>query len=270
MPTLGEHLAASFGRPEIAEQLRQLGPPLSVVRTAHQNLFLGMVLVAGAIAQRVQENFPSKAYSQYFKDHGVNPVFAKLLASLTISIGTREANARRQLAEVVRALRFLTPGKNRRRGAMLSQFNVLLGAEDDASMLSEIFRKAGLNGTEPSEFVSLLRVAAHGGPLERKRISELAAQVAPSLPSIRGRKVSPASAAHEGFLETADKLGGRFGYRYCDLERGYIDERTKATRIEFGAPVFNPRPAFGQFVARRKLTSNDGGEFQQLGRRLVA
>jgi hypothetical protein len=55
MPTLGEHLAASFGRPEIAEQLRQLGPPLSVVRTAHQNLFLGMVLVAGAIAQRVQE-----------------------------------------------------------------------------------------------------------------------------------------------------------------------------------------------------------------------
>ena len=50
-------------------------------------------------------------------------------------------------------------------------------------------------------------------------------------------------------------------YRYCDLERGYIDERTKATRIEFGAPVFNPRPAFGRFVARRKLTSNDGGEF---------
>ena len=136
-------------------------------------------------------------------------------------------------------------------------------------MVSEIFRKAGLNGTECSEFTSLLRVAVDGGPLERERISELAAQVAPSLPSVRGRKVSPASAAHEGFLETADKLGGRFGYRYSELDKDFIDERTKATRIEFDAPDFDPRPAFGRFAARRKLTSNDG-EITGRSRRRVA
>ena len=145
-------------------------------------------------------------------------------------------------------MRFLAQGKNRRKGAMLSRFSVLLAAEDDARMVSEIFRKAGLNGTECSEFVSLLSGAVDGGSLERERISELAAQVAPSLPSVRGRKVSPASAAHEGFLETADKLGGRFGYRYSELDKDFIDERTKATRIEFDAPDFDPRPAFGQFV----------------------
>lgn len=238
------------------------------IQAARKIELLGMFLLALTIARGAERSFPSKAYSKYFKDRRV--IFAESLASLTISIGTREANESRQLVKVVQALRFLAEDNNRRKGAMLSRFTVLLAAEDDASMLSEIFRMAGLNGTECSEFTSLLRIAADAGPLERERISELAARVAPSLPGVRGRKVSPASAAHEGFLETADKLGGRFGYRYCDLEKDYIDERTKATRIEFDAPNFNPRPAFERFVARRKLTSNDGGESQRLGSRLVA
>ena len=256
MRTDDEQLAAFLGSPEITEQLKQLDELHIEIQAERKIKLLSVVLMAATIARRAEKIFPSRAYSKYFKDRGVNPVIAEALASLTISIGTREPNARRQLVEVVRALRFLTPGKNRRRGAMLSRFAVLLAAEDDASMLSEIFRKAGLNGTEPSEFVSLLRVAADGGPLERKRISELAAQVAPSLPSVRGRKVSPASAAHEGFLEMADDFGGRCGYSYREVDEDFVDERTKATRIEFDDPDFDPRASFRRLAARRKARSS--------------
>jgi len=96
------------------------------------------------------ENFPSKSYEHYFKDHGVDPVWAQPLGSLTISLGTREANASRQLAEVVEALRFLAQG-NRRKRAILFRARRLLAAHDETSMLDQIFGKAGLNDTELSE-----------------------------------------------------------------------------------------------------------------------
>ena len=73
MPTLGEQLTACFGRPEIAEQLKQLDEAFVTTRMAYESLFSGMVLMTATIAQRAEENFPSKAYGQYFKDRGVPP-----------------------------------------------------------------------------------------------------------------------------------------------------------------------------------------------------
>jgi hypothetical protein len=258
MPTLGEHLAASFGCPEIAEQLRQLGPPLSVVRTAHQNLFLGMVLVAGAIAQRGQENFPSKAYWQYFRDHGVNPVLARPVGSLTISIGTRRAHESRQLGAVVEAFKFLAR-RNRQKRAIRSRAKVLLAAYDETSIVHQIFNEAGFS---EGEFVSLLKVAVNGEPLERDRIREIATTVVPSLPKARGRRISPASAAHEEFLESIETLmGRRVGprrYTYDNEAADFIDERTKATRLEFNDPEFDPRPACWRLAAHRKTRLSDG------------
>jgi len=252
MPTPGEHLAASFGRPEIAEQLRQLDEPLRVVRTARQTLFLGMVLVAGTIAQRVQENFPSKAYWQYFRDHGVNPVLARPVGSLTISIGTRRAHESRQLGAVVEAFKFLAR-RNRQKRAIRSRAKVLLAAYDETSIVHQIFNEAGFS---EGEFVSLLTVAVNGGPLERDRIKEIAATVVPSLPNARGRKASAASAAHEEFLEPIDTLmrrrAGPRRYTYDNEEGDFIDEQTKATRLEFNDPDFDPRPACRRLAPHRK------------------
>jgi hypothetical protein len=255
MPALGEPLAAYFGRPEIAEQLKPLDEALVAARMVFESLFSGMVLMTATIAQRAEENFPSKAYGQYLKDRGVHPVCAQPLAGLAISLGTRTANESRQLADVVAALRFLAQG-NRRKGAILSRARVLLAAHDETSMLDEIFRKAGLNGTELSELVCLLKGAVDGAPLERDRIREIAAEVAPSLPSARGRKVSAASAVHEQFLETVDRYIGPRGYTYSAYEDNFIDEQTRATRLEFGDPHFDPRPACQRFAARRKAKSN--------------
>jgi hypothetical protein len=262
MPTLSEQLTAYFGRPETAEQLKQLDEAIVAVRDAliaarivFESLFSGMALMAATIAQRAEENFPSKAYGQYLKDRGADPAWAQSLASLTISLGTRTANESRQLADVVAALRFLAQG-NRRKGAILSRARVLLAARDETSILDEIFRKAGLNGTELSELVCLLKGAANGAPLERDRIREIVAEVAPSLPSARGRKVSAASAAHEQFLEMVERWIGPRAYTYSACEDDFVDEQTNATRLEFGDPHFDPRPACQRLAARRKARSN--------------
>jgi hypothetical protein len=151
-------------------------------------------------------------------------------------------------------LRFLAQG-NRRKRAILSRARVLLAAHDETSMLDEIFGKAVLN-TEQSELVDLLKVAVNGGPLERDRIRKIAAEVAPSLPSARGRKVSAASAVHEQFLETVERYIGPRGYTYSAYEDDFIDEQTNATRLEFGDPHFDPRPAYRRFAARRKARSS--------------
>ena len=254
MTTLGEQLTAYFGRPEIAERLKQLDEALGAARMAYESLFSGMVLMTATIAQRAEENFPS-SYGQYLKDRGVDPVWAQSLGSLTISLGTREANAGRQLVEVVEALRFLAQG-NRRKRAILSRARLLRAARDETSMLDQIFGKAGLNDTELSELVYLLKVAVNGGQLERDRIREIAAEVAPSLPSARGRKVSAASAAHERFLETVERYIGPRGYTYSAYEGDFVDEQTQATRLEFGDPHFDPRPAYQRLAARRKAKSS--------------
>ena len=99
MPTLGDHLAGYFARPEVAKQLMPWG-----------EVFVGFLKIHGAlgqmataIAQRAKENHPSSAYGSYFKDRGINPVCAQVLGSLAISIGTRRANEGRRLGPVVEA-----------------------------------------------------------------------------------------------------------------------------------------------------------------------
>jgi hypothetical protein len=188
MPTLRDHFAAYFTRPEVAEQLK----PWGELFVGFLKIPVAMAQMATAIAQRAEENHPSTAYGPYFKDRGINPVFAQGLGSLAISIGTRRANEDRRLGPVVEAMRFLSQG-NRQKRAILPRAKVLLAAWSETSLVDEIFGKSGLSA---AEFLSLLKAVVEGGALERERIREIAAAVVPSLPSARGRKVSPASAAH--------------------------------------------------------------------------
>ena len=66
--------------------------------------------MASAIAERAEENFPSKAYGPYFEARGFAPFLARGLGSLTISLGTREADEAKRVAPVVDAIRFLARG----------------------------------------------------------------------------------------------------------------------------------------------------------------
>jgi hypothetical protein len=168
----------------------------------------GMFLMASAIAERAEENFPSKAYGPYFEAQGFAPFLARGLGSLTISLGTRQANEARRVAPVAEAIRFLARSDRQRR-AILRQAKVVLAASKETSIVDDLFLNSGLS---KGEFLSLLQTLVDGGAIDRERIRAIAAAIALSLPSARGRKTSAASAAHQLFLKTNASFGLPGGY----------------------------------------------------------
>ncbi len=201
-----------------------------------------------AIVERAEENFPSKAYRLYLEAQGFTPFIARGLASLTISLGTRQADEARRVAPVVEAIRFLARGDRQKR-AILSRAKLVLAASQETSILDDLFRKAGLH---EGEFLRLLQTLIDGGAINRERIRAIGAAIAPSLPRARGPKITAASAAHELFLETNACAGLRAGYAMSGIDGEYTDPRTQATRQEFDDPDFDPRPAYRR-VKRRGL-----------------
>jgi hypothetical protein len=91
----------------------------------------------------------------------------------------------KRVAPVVDAIRFLARGYRQKR-AILSRAKLVLAASKEASIVDGLFRNAGLH---EGEFLSLLQNVIDGGAINRERISTIAAAVASSLPSARGRKL---------------------------------------------------------------------------------
>ena len=243
MPTFADLVVAEFARSEVVERPKPWGELFvefqKTMGDTVQKMMGGMVQMARAIAERAEENFPSKAYRPYLEARGFAPFLARGLGSLTISLGTRQANEARRVAPVVEAIRFLAQG-NRQRRAILSRAKVVLAASEDTSIVDELFRNAGFN---KGEFLRLLQTLVDGGAIDREPIRTIAAAIVPSLPRARGRKISAASAAHELFLETNAYFGFPAGYTWSDIEGECLDQRTKATRLEFDDPDFDPRSA---------------------------
>ena len=202
--------------------------------------------MARAIAERAEENFPSKAYGPYLEARGFAPFLASGLGSLTISLGTREANEARRVTRVVEAIRFLARGDRQKR-AILSRAKLVLAASKETSIVDELFRNAGLH---EGEFLRLLRTVIDGGAINRERITTIAAAVAPSVRRVRGPKITAASAAHELFLETNASFGLPAGYTWRELERDFVDPETQITRLEFDNPDFDPRSAYRRLKLR--------------------
>ena len=88
MPTFKDHFVAELARSGVLEHLK----PWGELFVEYQKMLGGMLLMASAIAERAEENFPSKAYGPYLEARGFAPFLARGLGSLTISLGTRQAN----------------------------------------------------------------------------------------------------------------------------------------------------------------------------------
>jgi hypothetical protein len=209
-------------------------------------MWVGTVQMARAIAERAEENFPSKAYGPYLETQGFAPFLARGLGSLTISLGTREADEAKRVAPVVEAIRFLARGDRQKR-AILSRAKLVLAASKETSIVDELFRNAGLH---EGEFLRLLQTAIDGGAIDRERIRTIAASVAPSVRGARGPKITAASAAHELFLKTNASFRLPAGYTQSGIDGDYTDPRTQATRLEFDDPDFDPRPAHRRIKRR--------------------
>lgn len=243
MPTLEDHFVAELAGSGVLERLK----PWGELVVEFQKMPEGMFLMARAIAERAEENFPSKAYGTYLEAQGFAPFLARGLGSLTISLGTREADEARRVAPVVEAIRFLSRGDRQKR-AILSRAKLVLAASQETSIVDDLFSKAG---SDRFEFLRLLQTLVDGGAAERERIKAIAAAIAPSLPEARGRKISAASAAHELFLQSNAYFGFPAGYTWSDIEGECRDQRTKATRLEFDDPDFDPRSARRRIKVRR-------------------
>jgi hypothetical protein len=190
---------------------------------------------------------------------GVHPLFARPMAYLLARRGYRSANNSARYPAVVHAIQFLAK-PDRRRQAICRKAAVLLAAWRETSVIERIFDDAGLRD---SEFVKLLELTVEGNEAVHRRLCAIAATIAPRLSVPRGRKISAASAAHEFLVKELGPLTKSQGYTWNPLEEDFTDPLTKATRIEFGDPDFDPRPALRRARARQRPKKTiAGGEKQ--------
>ena len=118
-------------------------------------------------------------------EYGIDPIFARMMARLLVGRGTRIAHENEWYPRVVDAIRFLaTP--SRRRSAIVSRAQFLLAAGERTSIIDTIFSAAGLH---ESEFIEALKSAVEGDQVACRRVSEIAASIAPNVSIQRGPKV---------------------------------------------------------------------------------
>ncbi|HZZ24066.1 MAG TPA: hypothetical protein VFE60_16460 [Roseiarcus sp.] len=189
----------------------------------------------------------SPGYEPLLIKRGENPLLARVKAQLTVNQGRKSADESRKYREVVTAIRFLAK-PNRSRWAVNRKITLLLAASGETTIIRAIFIEAGLSD---HILINLLPSAAQGNEMATERILEIA-RMAPRIRMRRGPKVTAASAAHELFLEKHG-IRGASAYSYSDLEGDFIDEATKATRLEFPGTRFGPQPASRRLKARRQL-----------------
>ena len=103
--------------------------------------------------------------------------------------------------------------------------------------------------------LSSFESVADGHEAAYRRLTEIAASIAPRLQNPRGIKVRAASAAHEFFLENVVMPQKPRAYTWDQYKEDFTDSMTEATRHEFEDCEFDPRPAYRRFKARQRQNS---------------
>src|SRR5271170_7403299 len=189
---------------------------------------LGIRLAAARYLLQIAQSAPSPGYEALLIKRGENPLIARVKAYTTLSEGRKIADESRRYGEVVAAIRFLAR-PNRSRWAVNRKIALLLAASRETRIIRAIFIEAHLSD---HILINMLPPAAQGDEMAIERILEIARMAAPRIRIRRGPKVTAASAAHELFLEKHG-IRGASAYSYSDLEEDFIDEPTRATRLEF-------------------------------------
>jgi hypothetical protein len=242
--TLIDYLKEYLARPDVVERMK----PWQTACDGLLKAFSGLCEQTVAVIQRAAESPPSVGYEPFLVERSFDPIWARMMARLLVRSGKRCANESVRLPAVVGAIRFLAkPGRGRR--PILRKAEVLLAAWEETSIIETIFDDASLN--MESEFIGLLKSAVEGHEVSWRRITEIAAAVAPHLSIPRGPKVSAASAAHEFFLESVVGPIEPRAYTWNEIVGKCTDPATEATRREFANSNFDPRPAYRRLKSRR-------------------
>jgi hypothetical protein len=217
--------------------------PKTILQTAEVELLRGFIELAcmvGGVFVTVSQLPPSPGYEPLFKESGFDPVSARGMAHLIVRSGKRQAKERQLRRSVVRAIRALARRCQNNKPA-LEQAKFLLQVADESSIVDTICCEAGLRETD---LLPLLQATLDGQQVDQRRIVEIVSRLGPALSTPRGPKLSAASAAHEFLLDPElPVLAGRNAYTWSDIDGNFTDALTRATRIEFSDPNFDPRPA---------------------------
>jgi hypothetical protein len=213
--------------------------------------YASLCCFVGAAAMKVSELPASPGYEPMFQKQGFNPISARGLAHLLVKSGNRRAKEDRLRPTVVKAIRGLATSNFGK--TSLDRARYLLQVADESSIVDTICCEVGLR---EMDLLPLLQALVDGKPYEHQKLSDILQKLHPALSVPRGRKRSAASAAHEFALE--GDLPAKLGcstYTLDDVVGDFTDPLTQATRLEFGDPTFDPRPAHRR-LKRRRLAGN--------------
>jgi hypothetical protein len=250
--TVGELLGELFPGCDIAAGLTRV---LTFVEAFANQMQAGWERVAIPLcewADRVESAAPVPGYEALLVERGQHPLIARSLSYGLIRLGNDEANKASTHRLVADTLRFLAkPGRTRR--AISRKADVLLGVWNATSTLGDAFHGSDIS---VFDFIEALEGAGRGDFAACRRVTEVAAVLAPGLSIRRGPKVSEASFAHQLLLQYLADSAGAKSYTYNEIRGDFTDPLTRATRSAFDDPRFDPRPAFRRHRDRQRQKSN--------------
>jgi hypothetical protein len=250
--TVGELLGEVFPGCDIAAGLTRVLTFVEAFANQTQAALERVAIPICEWADRVESAAPVPGYEELLLARGQHPLIARSVSYGLIRLGKDEANKATTYRLVADTLRFLAgPGRTRR--SISRKAAGLLEVWNATSFLSDAFHGSDIS---VFEFVEALEGAAPGELAACRRVTEVAAAVAPRLSFRRGPKVSEMSITHELLLTYVANMPGPKSYTYSEIGGDFTDPLTRATRSAFGHLRFDPRPAFRRHRARRQQKAN--------------
>jgi hypothetical protein len=237
--TIGEFLGELFPGWDIAAGLKRVQTFIETLADRMPAVIERVLIPVCEMVERLDKLPPAPGYEPMLIERGHHSLMARGLSYWIIRSGKEEANKAKMQRIVVDALRFLAkPGRTKR--SISRRAAALLEVWNATSDLGDVF-----NGADVSvfEFVEALEGALQGDLAACQRVTEVAAALAPGLSVRPGPKASTASIAHEFALTCVANMPGSKAYTYDHVSEDYTDPLTRATRLAFGDPDFDPGPA---------------------------
>ena len=251
-PTIGDFLGKLFPGRDIVAGLER---GLTVVETLANRISAVLervIIPVCEMLERLEKLPPVPGYELVLIERGHHPLLARGISHWIIDLARDEAHKAKMQGIVVDAIRFLVkPGRQKR--SISRRAAALLEVCNTNFDLGNVFDGVDLRVLE---FAEALKGAVRGDGAACQRVTEIAAALAPGLSVRQGPKASAASLAHEFSLTCVANMAGPKAYTYDHVSEDYTDPLTRATRLAFGDPDFDPGPARRRQRKRLRLKSN--------------
>ena len=189
-----------------------------------------------------------KGYGRFLETLGYDRNWAGMLAARIVEEGRVQAGTAKKGSEFAQALRRLANPRLETEAFLANAklvLEALAGTELTRGLFDERPRFEGL------VFIRALRFCLAGDLSDRPHVCRIAKAIWRRVAVSRGPKLTPASAAHEYFLES-QSIFENAAFTWSPYSEDFTDRLTQATREEFDAPDFNPGSARRRLRAKQR------------------